>query len=145
MTIGGLIDYIDRIKPNNFVTGDMIRWINEVEGRIQTEIFLIEIHEITQYDWDDTWTATQKNEALATELLVMPPYDKIYTTYLLAEIDNANGEYNRYMNTKQQFDAAFADFSRYTAQMYAPGNRHLHNRIKGREAIVDARIPRGDF
>lgn len=139
MTIEKLIDYIDRIKPNNFDYGDMIRWINEVEGKIQTEIYLLDIHDIVQYDWDDNWTGAEKSAMLSTELIVPAPYDKIYTTYLLAEVDNANGEYNRYGNTKLQFDKAFADYSRYVAQIYSPGNRPLKNRIHGREAIVDAR------
>lgn len=137
MTILNLIEYCDRIKPNNFETADMIRWINEVEGLVQTEIYLFDINEILQYDWDDSWTDAQKNVIYNTELLVPAPYDKIYTTYLLAEIDNANGEYNRYANTKLQFDAAFAKYSKYIAQVYAPGNKPLDNTIKGREATIN--------
>lgn len=137
MIISNLIGYVNSVKPHNFDNSVLIRWLNEVEGRIQTEIYLIDIHEIVQYDWSDSWTSDRKAEELAKELLVPAPYDDIYTTYILAEIDNANGEYNRYANTKAQFDKVFAEYSRYIAQHYAPGNRHLNNRIKGREAWVD--------
>ena len=137
MIISDLFGYVDAVKPNNFDNGVLIRWLNEIEGRIQTEIYLIDIHEIVQYEWNESWSGTRKAEELAKELLVTAPYDNIYTTYLLAEIDNANGEYNRYANTKAQFDKVFGEYSRYIAQHYAPGNRHLNNRIKGREAWVD--------
>lgn len=138
MIISNLIGYVDSVKPNNYDYGVKIRWLNEVEGRIQTEIYLIDIHEIVQYEWSNSWSDAQKAAELAKELLVPAPYDDIYTTYLLAEIDNANGEYNRYANTKTQFDAAFGRYSRYVAQHYAPGNKHLKTRIKGREAWVDS-------
>ena len=128
MTIEYAVEYADRIKPNNFDNDDMIRWINEVEALIQTKILLIDINDVIQYG---SW-----NEDKNTELIIPPPHDKVYTTYLLAEIDNANGEYNRYANTKLQFDAAFAELARWVSQTYAPANRHLNNRIKGREANI---------
>ena len=137
MIISDLINYVNGVKPHNFDNNVLIRWINEIEGRIQTEIYLIDVHEITLYEWDDTWTNERKAQELGKELLVGAPYDNIYTTYLTAEIDNANGEYNRYENTKEQFNRVFGQYSRWVAQTYAPGNRPLRTRYHGREAVIN--------
>ena len=32
MTIKDVIDYVDRIKKNEFTTEEKTRWINEIEG-----------------------------------------------------------------------------------------------------------------
>lgn len=122
MTIEDAVLWIDRIKPNNFENDDMVRWLDEVEGRIQTEILLLDINECFHYtSWSD-----DKDK----ELIVPSPYDRVYTAYLSAMVDNANGEYNRYMNTKLQYDDAFSDLSRWIAQTYAPGNgRHTKPRM----------------
>lgn len=132
MTIGDAIEYVDRIKPNNFGNDDMIRWVNEVEAMIQTRILLLDIHDVTQYG---TWTEDSEKE-----LLIPPPYDRVYTTWLLAQVDNANGEYNRYANTKLQFDEAFGELARWVSQTYAPGNKQIHNRMNGREVYIDGNI-----
>lgn len=54
------------------------------------------------------------------ELLVPPPHDKIYWVYLSALIDFANGEYNKYENTMQMFNAYFGEYLRWYATKYHP-------------------------
>lgn len=54
------------------------------------------------------------------ELLVSPPHDKIYWVYLSALIDFGNGEYNKYENTMQMFNAYFGEYLRWYATRYRP-------------------------
>ncbi|MGN0962220.1 MAG: tail fiber domain-containing protein [Clostridia bacterium] len=58
----------------------------------------------------------------STELLVSAPYHKIYYTYVMAMIDFANGEYNRYQNTMALFNSFFDCFTRWYAQTYRPAD-----------------------
>ena len=41
MTLDSCIQSVDEIKPNAFSNETKTKWINEVEGMVQTEVFLI--------------------------------------------------------------------------------------------------------
>ncbi len=58
------------------------------------------------------------------ELLVEPPHSKLYAEYIMARIDYANGEYDKYDNTMQMFNAFWGEFMRWFARVYAPADRH---------------------
>ncbi len=115
MTLREVIEYTDNIKPNAFTDKDKTRWINEVEGMVQTNIFLLAPEEIITYNFE---------KDSETELLVRPPHDKIYAAYLAAMIDFANGEYNKYQNTHQMFNAHYSEFMRWFATNYRPADTH---------------------
>lgn len=55
-----------------------------------------------------------------TELLVVFPHTDIYIYWLSAKIDEANGEYNKYQNTMDSYNAAYGDFVRWFASTYEP-------------------------
>lgn len=113
MKIKDVIAYVDRVKPNAFDKSDKIYWLNEVEGLVQTEVFLRGEDELIEYGADTD---------LDIELLVRSPHDKIYRTYLAAMIDFANGEYSRYENTITQFRTFFSDFVIWFADRYRPAD-----------------------
>lgn len=115
MKLGEVISYVDGIKPNAFTNEDKTRWINEAEGMVQTDIFLLAPEEIITYDFENDRETT---------LLVRPPHDKIYAAYLVAMIDFANGEYNKYQNTHQMFNANYAEFMNWFATNYRPADTH---------------------
>ena len=110
-----VISYVDEIKPNAFSAAAKTQWVNECEGLVQTEVLLLASEEIITYSYD-----TDKDK----ELLVKPPHDKIYWTYLTAMIDFANGEYNKYQNTMQVFNAFFGEYIRWFALNYRPADTH---------------------
>ena len=114
-TLKSVISMVDSIKPNAFDDEAKTAWINECEGLVQTEVLLWASDEIITYtyEWDQEKT-----------LLVRPPHDKIYWTYLSAMIDFANGEYNKYQNTMQMFNSFFGEFMRWFAQNYRPADTH---------------------
>lgn len=115
MTLSDVIERVDDIKPNAFSAKAKTAWINECEGMVQTEVFLLAPVEIISYNYE-----TDKN----TALLVDPPHDKLYWAYLAAMIDFANGEYNKYQNSVQMFNSYFGEFMRWYAQNYRPADAH---------------------
>ena len=44
--------------------------------------------------------------------------------YLEARVDYANGEYDKYQNTMQMFNAFFGEFVRWFATIYSPADTH---------------------
>ena len=115
MTLADVITRVDEIKPNAFSNDTKTAWINEVEGMVQTEIFLINPVDVVQYNYTDDKDKT---------LLVDPPHDKLYCPYLEARIDYASGEYNKYQNTMQMFDSFYGEFMRWYADVYAPADAY---------------------
>lgn len=113
LKLGQVIAYVDDIKPNVFSDETKTAWLNECEGLVQTEVMLLAIEEVIQYDFET-------NEE--TELLAKAPHDKIYWTYLTALIDFANGEYNKYQNTMQLFNTYFGEYMRWYALHYRPAD-----------------------
>lgn len=113
MILRNLLDYVDDIKPNAFSNETKTAWINEVEGMVQTEVMLLAIEDVVTYTYA---------EHANTELLAKPPHDKIYGAYLCAMIDFANGEYNKYSNTMQMFNAYYGEYMRWYAQRYRPAD-----------------------
>ena len=114
-TVGEIIAHVDEIKPNAFTNARKVEWINELEGRIQMRVFLQSEAEIVTY----TWSADQN-----TEVLVDPPYDRLYEIFLAAQIDFANGEYAPYQNTMASFNELMGEYTRFFADRYHPADGH---------------------
>ena len=112
-TLKAVIDGVDAAKPNAFDNDTKTRWLNEVEGRVQTDVFLMPTVDVRQYTYADDQN---------TVLLVDPPHDKLYYAYLTARIDFANGEYEKYQNTKALADDFFDEFVRWFARNYHPAD-----------------------
>mgnify|MGYP006978482747 CR=1 FL=1 len=117
-TLKSVIEYVDEIKPNAFSNEAKTQWLNECEGLVQTEVLLLADAELVSYSYD-----TDKDK----ELLVKHPHVKIYWAYLTAMIDFANGEYNKYQNTMQMFNAFFGEYMRWFALWYHPADTHGEN------------------
>lgn len=112
-TLISAIEMADDIKPNAFGNETKTAWINEAEGIIQSEVMLIATEDITTYDYE---------RDANTELIARPPYDKLYYMYLLAMIDFANGEYDRYGNSMAMFNSALNDFTAWYSMRYSPAD-----------------------
>lgn len=110
MKLSELLAAVDEIKPNAFSPAAKTTWINEAEGYVQTDIFLLAPAETRQYVWP---------EDAETELLAAAPHHKLYWAYLSAMIDFANGEYGKYQNSMQLYNAFLGEYMRWYA-------RHIH-------------------
>ena len=124
MKLKNVLATVDEIKPNAFSDAVKTRWLNEVEGKVQTEVFLLGSDEIIQYEFE---------KDKDTELLVRAPYEKIYDAYLCARIDLANGEYNKYQNTMLVFNAFYNEFVKWYTRTYHPADGHAG--VYGQTAI----------
>lgn len=113
MKLREVILYVDSIKPNSFPAEVKVQWINEVEGFVQTDVMLLDILEVSKYSYP---------EDMETELLVANPHSKIYYTYLVAMVDFANGEYNKYANTLQMYNEFLNEYMIWYADHYRPAD-----------------------
>ena len=50
MTVSQAIARVDEGKPNAFSNHTKTVWLNEIEGMVQTEIFLLNTVDVFQYD-----------------------------------------------------------------------------------------------
>ena len=109
-TVNDVITYVNDIKPNAFTEETLTEWLSECEGSIQTEILCIASGDVVTYNYADNKD---------TELIVKPPHDKLYGFYLLAMIDFAHGEYKKYENTMQLFNAALSEFAKWFVRTHS--------------------------
>lgn len=118
MTVNEVFTFVDAVKPNAYEIEQKLQWLNEAEGMVQTEVLLKGIHEIVSYTEDD----------LDDILIVKPPHDKLYITYLYAMIDFANGEFDRYQNSLTLFNNQYTEFVRWFAAVYRPADGDTRRR-----------------
>lgn len=62
-------------------------------------------------------------DGTGTQLLVRFPHDKIYAAYVIAQIDFANGEYNKYENSLRMFNSYWGEYCRWFSRTYRPADR----------------------
>lgn len=80
---------IKQVDSSQFTDAIMVQFLNEVEGKVQTEILRTPLDELVKYTTSD----------MSKTLIVEAPHDKLYYPYLCAMIDFVNGEYNKFNNT----------------------------------------------
>ena len=115
MKLGKLIEQVRDIKPCAFSDETLTEWVNEVEGYVQTRVMLLDpVTCLIRYDWEENQD---------TELLVLPPHDKLYRSYLMAMIDFANGEYDRYENSMTLYNAQLTEYVKWFVERYHPADR----------------------
>lgn len=113
MKLKDVISYVDDIKPNAFSDSTKTKWLNEIEGMVQSEIFLFAPKMFFAYEYE-----RDKEK----EMLIYPPHDKLYESYLCAKIDYANGEYDKYENTMAMFNSQYEEFKKWFATKYRPAD-----------------------
>ena len=116
MRIDKLLKIVRTLKPTPFENDILLMWVNEVEGMVQTEVLLRSTADLTPYELD------VQGEPTAAELIVPYPFDRLYLQYLLAQIDYANGEYAKYQNSMQMFNACYTDYVHHVAETIAPAD-----------------------
>lgn len=108
---------VDDVKPNAFETATKVKWLDGLEGTLAAEVFLMAPVETAQL--------RLSADNLEQELLIGPPYDDIYELWLEAQIDRANGEYNKYQNTMQSYNARRAEFVCWFCQNWDPAQGYV--------------------
>lgn len=111
MTVKQCLDFVKKTKAFSRDTFDddvLLRFLNEVEGMVQTDILHFFHYGITQYDDAES----------EDELLVVDPYSKLYFSYIAYRIDLLNNETARAENSRAAFEADWEDFLGYYTRTY---------------------------
>ena len=99
MTPNKAIETVDRLKPNTYSEEDKLRWINELEGMVQS--LVIQADDIKQLSYPDD---------MDKKLIIPAPYDDCYTLFLEAKIDFYNKELDNYNNSAMMFEAQYSEY-----------------------------------
>lgn len=103
MTPNKAIEIVDSLKPNSYSEEDKLRWINELDGMVQRLVFQNDEDKIKQYVYPDD---------MDKKLLILPPFDDVYTLFLEAKIDYHNREYANYNNSATMFEAQYSEYKK---------------------------------
>lgn len=103
MRLRELIAEVDALRPGNaFTEAAKTTWVNEVEGKVCTDIWMLSPADAVEYKWD---------EDQETELAVPKPYYKLYRYWLIAMMDMANGEWRNYADSHALFNEAWEEYA----------------------------------
>ena len=105
MTIQGAIDLADQMKPNMMATPVKLKFLNEVEGKIYSEIVLTHVHSMAECEKPEYDTGTDPG----TVLIMPAPYDMLYVYYIMMKIDLLNQEMDKYNNDGALFEQAYGE------------------------------------
>ncbi len=112
MRLREVLEHADELRQGNVFSEKMkTRWVTEFEQMQQTEVLMLSREDLITYDFDKEPDA---------ELLISPPYDKLYDLYLMAQIDLASGDWSEYNNTITIFNKAYGDYMRWVARHIDP-------------------------
>lgn len=119
MTIKEIIENVKELKPCPYSENQLVVWLNDVEGQIALDVHLLTQADVKEYSWE-------KNQE--TEPMIPKPHHRIYTLYLIAMIDFHNGEYAKYQNSYQMYNAAYGEYARWYARRYRPADGLLEEK-----------------
>lgn len=125
MTVQEAIDYVDKMRPNQFDTETKVEWLSKLDGQIFREVVLthegfLPHQEAPRYVCDH----------MEARLLVPCPYDEeVYGYYLMARIDKENAEFNRYNQDITMYNNAYLRFQNFYNRTHTPLPRHSQFRF----------------
>ena len=91
MTAGEILSLVDGLRPNQYQTGDKLRWLRRLDGQILAEL------EETHQGGGEEAPVLPAQYAGDTELLAPFPYaEELYSAYLFCQIDLHNAEIQKY-------------------------------------------------
>ena len=115
MKISEAISRLDSMKHNTYTQSDKIAWLSRLDAMVKKHI--IDTHEGSE---KVTFTGYDDSTDLQTELLVPEPFDEVYLRWMEAQIDYANGEYDKYNNAMDMFDTAYTGYRNYYNRTHMP-------------------------
>jgi hypothetical protein len=85
-------------------------WVNELEGKVQTEIMLMDIMDVIQYS-EEQYDAT---------LMVLPPHDTMYVDWMVYKAAEYYGEYDRAQYLYATFEKKYRAYAAWYMNRYRP-------------------------
>lgn len=120
MTIMEAIHGIDDRKHNTYSQEDKLGWLSRLDSMVKR--LVIDTHEGGE---GVTFTGYGISTDKDTELLIPEPYDEAYLLYLEAQIDYANGEYAKYNNSTERFNALWEAYRNWYNRSHLPKGRPM--------------------
>ena len=102
---------LKQVEETHYPDSMLLQFLNEVEGKVQTEVLMIAPEDTVRYGADD----------LTSEMIVTAPHDKLYYVYLMAMIDFVNGEYDRYTNSMNLANAHITEWAAWYNRTHRRG------------------------
>ena len=103
MKVCDAIERVDEIRPNAFSEERKLEWISVLEGQIMADVLELPPEQLAEETF-------KYPDDMDRELLAKWPHDAMYVQLLMAKIDEANGEYDKYANSMEVFNAAYENF-----------------------------------
>ena len=101
MTRNEILAEIREVRPNEYTDEWCLKQIDELRQRLLREL-------MAGYLIPDQ----------GGELLTPSPYHKVYTYWVLVQIDLASSEYDRYNNDLMLFNAAWDELARFISRTF---------------------------
>ena len=115
MKIIEAISKVDDLKHNTYSQKDKIGWLSRLDSMAKR--LIIDTHE----GWEAIrFTGYHEDTDLDTEMLLPEPFDDAYLRYLEAQIDYANGEYDKYNNSIDAFNALWSAYKNHYNRTHMP-------------------------
>ena len=120
MTLAELIAYVDKLRPNAYDKDIMTGWVNEAEWQVydQVRARAEDIH-------DQPFVPYEYDLDAERELLVDDAHKGVYVYYLLAQMDHANMEIDRYNVDASMHQAAWQDYAAAFRRNHLPKSHEI--------------------
>lgn len=129
MKVADIIASVNNLRPNLYDDDVKIRWLANLDGQVFNELIVNYYPESEPLCGDREWGADVMHtfkapEDVDDELIIPFPYgDDVYTSYLLAMIDKANGEVEKYNQSITAYAAAYKQYQAWYIRTHRPINR----------------------
>ena len=120
MTVADAIGRVDAVYFNTFSHGEKVAWLSKLDGLVHTQI--LAVHEGALEDFTGYGPDTDPG----TLLLIPPPYDEMYLSWLQSQMELALRETEGYNASILTFNAEYEAFEKYYNRTHMPlsrGNR----------------------
>lgn len=118
LTAGEVLEEVDSLKPNTIEERRKKEWIEELE------LLLQEFRE--GFEEEETGEKGLEEEGTGEEgLSVSAPYNEVYRYYLESKIDYANGEIEKYNNSRAMFNNALNAYENHYRRHHMPKGQKL--------------------
>ncbi|MCD8117867.1 MAG: hypothetical protein LUE21_12330 [Oscillospiraceae bacterium] len=112
MTLNDILPWAEEMRPSAYSAQRLTEWINDLEAAVWSDVLL---NPGPRQDLDPDTDGDRR-------LLLPGRWRRLYTTWLGAMVDYANGEYSQYDNELTQFNACMDELSAWYARRYAPAD-----------------------
>lgn len=115
MKIFEAINRLNSIKHNTYTEEEKVAWLSQLDGFVKHEI--IDTH---MGGGEVAFSGYDSRTDMETELLVPAPYDSVYVRWLEAQVDYANGEFDKYSASILLYNTDFEAYASYYNRTHMP-------------------------